>query len=107
MYVIRPIDTQILYPQAPELGNRQHTANQKPSIQQEQFAQLMQKEVEHKKETINKPREGQKTDNDVKKDHKQSKGQHKEKNKQVAKEKTKSKEKLKGPYAGSQFDIRI
>lgn len=105
--MIRPIDTQILYPQAPELGNRQHVANQKPNIEQEQFAQLMQKEVEQKKEAIDKSKEEQKTVNNANKDHKQSNSQHKEKNKQVAKRKSEDKDKIKDPYASSQFDIRI
>lgn len=50
--MIKPIDTQILYPQTPELANRQHSSNQVPSVQQEQFANIMQKEAKLKQETI-------------------------------------------------------
>lgn len=103
--MIRPIDTQILYPQTPELGNRQHTDNQKANVHQEQFAQLMHKEAEHKKEVVDSAKEGQKMDNNVNKDHKQSNGGYKEQRKKQAN--PKNNKASKDPYCTSQFDIRI
>ena len=50
--LIKPIDTQILYPQTPELANRQHSTNQVPAVQQDQFAHIMQKEAKIKQDTI-------------------------------------------------------
>lgn len=50
--MIRPIDTQILHPQTPELANRQQVNNQLPAVQQDQFANIIQKEIKTKKDTV-------------------------------------------------------
>lgn len=50
--MIRPIDTQILYPQSQELSNRQQVDNQKTNVQQHAFAQVMKNEVEEKKKIV-------------------------------------------------------
>lgn len=55
--MIRPIDTQVLYPQTPEIAGRQQRNNQLPTEQQAQFGNLMKKEVESKKDTIVAPHE--------------------------------------------------
>lgn len=50
--MIRPIDTQILYPQSPALSNRQQHINEQGVLQQAQFAELLKKENQNKKETV-------------------------------------------------------
>ena len=50
--MIKPIDTQVLYPQTPEIAGREHRNNQVPLEQQAQFGNIMKKEVESKKDTI-------------------------------------------------------
>lgn len=50
--MIRPIDTQILHPQTPEIAGRQQKTNHLPVEQQSQFGDIMKKEVEHKKDTV-------------------------------------------------------
>lgn len=64
--MIRPIDTQILYTQSAELSNRQQVANQSTLVQQNQFAELMQKEVQTKKEQVQKTASDEKVKNDKK-----------------------------------------
>lgn len=53
--MIRPIDTQILHPQTPEIAGRQQRTNHLPVEQQSQFGDIMKKEVEHKKDTVVEP----------------------------------------------------
>lgn len=65
--MLRPIDTQILYPQSPELSGRQQMANQQANLQQNQFADIMQKQTQEKKERVNKAPEKQKIDNELNK----------------------------------------
>lgn len=50
--MIRPIDTQIIHPQTPEIAGRQQRTNHLPIEQQSQFGDIMQKEVEEKKDTV-------------------------------------------------------
>lgn len=53
--MIKPIDTQVLYPQTPEIAGRQQRNNQVPLEQQAQFDNIMKKEVASKKDTIIAP----------------------------------------------------
>ena len=103
--MIRPIDIQILYPNAPEFSNRQQVDNQNPNGQQGQFAEMMQKEQAEKKEKIAHMEEGQKvrhaTDQNEKKQQQNGKG------KKDNKVKEKKKTFIKDEYSESQFDIRI
>lgn len=57
--MIKPIDTQVLYPQTPEIAGRQHRNNQVPLEQQAQFGNIMKKEVQLKKDTIIAPHEAE------------------------------------------------
>lgn len=57
--MIKPIDTQVLYPQTPEIAGRQQRNNQVPLEQQAQFSNIMKKEVESKKDTIIAPHEAE------------------------------------------------
>ncbi len=81
--MIRPIDTQILYPQTPELANRQQQHNDKPNIHQDAFANTMKQELEHKKATVQEVGKDEKIDNDLnKKGGKRQESQHHNKKKQ-------------------------
>ena len=103
--MIRPIDIQILYPNTPEFSNRQQVENQRPNIQQEHFAGMMQKEQAKKRETVIHMEEGQKVRSAT--DQNEKKQQHKSKDKQKSKAKEKKKQYLQDGYSESQFDIRI
>lgn len=50
--MIRPIDTQILHPQTPEIAGRQQRNNHMPVEQQAKYGDIMKKEVAHKKDTV-------------------------------------------------------
>lgn len=83
--MLRPIDTQILYPQTPQLSNKQQVDNQKATVQQDTFAQIMKEETNKKKDTIVKTEENQKItnnkkDSEKKKSKKSKKQAHKKKN---------------------------
>lgn len=65
--MLRPIDTQILYPQAPELSNRQQAANDSVINQQSQFAEIMYKETQIKKEKVQQAEKNEKVKNDKEK----------------------------------------
>lgn len=103
--MIRPIDTQILYPNAPEMSNRQQVDNQKSSIQQGQFAEVMQKEQKEKKEKISHLEEGQKMGHIN--EHANSKHKKNNKSKKENEVKKNKKTHLKETYSESEFDIRI
>lgn len=65
--MLRPIDTQTIYQQTPEVSNRQQAIRQGEEMQQTQFAQILQKETDVKQETVNEVKEDEKTDNDLNK----------------------------------------
>lgn len=65
--MLRPIDTQTIYQQTPEVSNRQQAIRQGEEMQQTQFAQILQKEADVKQETVNEVKEDEKTDNNLKK----------------------------------------
>lgn len=103
--MIRPIDTQVLYPQTPEIAGRQQRNNQLPSEQQAQFGNLMKKEVESKKDTIVAPHQATnlKTDKDKEK---QSAGQNSKSSKKKHQNNKKSKKKTPS-HLDQTIDIRI
>lgn len=65
--MLRPIDTQTIYQQAPEVSHRQQAIQQGEEMQQTQFAQILKKEVDVQQETVTQVKENQKTDNDLEK----------------------------------------
>lgn len=65
--MLRPIDTQTIYQQTPEVSNRQQAMKQGEEMQQTQFGQILQKETDLKQETVNEVRKDEKTDNDLNK----------------------------------------
>ena len=79
--MLRPIDTQTIYQQTQELSNRQQVHNQGENTQQGQFAHIMQKEAELKKESVNELEKGQKIDNNLNKNKKQSQENERKNNK--------------------------
>lgn len=50
--MIRPIDTQIIHPQTPIVAAKEQRNNHLPVEQQSQFGDIMEKEVQHKKDTV-------------------------------------------------------
>ena len=89
--MIRPIDTQILYPQSPELSNKQQVDNQKPALQQDAFAQIMKDEVTQKKERVQQTEKDSKVKNDP---NEKKKKQQSKKGKQSTKDKKDGKKPL-------------
>ena len=54
--MLRPIDTQTIYQQTPEVSNKQQAMKQGEEMQQTQFGQSLQKETDLKQETVNEVR---------------------------------------------------
>lgn len=101
--MIRPIDTQTIYQQTQEIANRQQVYNQNEHNQQGQFAHIMQKETEIKKESVNELEKNQKIDNHLNKD-----GNNQQNNAKQNKKKKFSKNKpLKKWGEENRIDIRI
>ena len=65
--MLRPIDTQTIYQQTPEVSHRQQASQQGQEMQQTQFAQILQNEVDIQQETVSEVKENKKTDHDLKK----------------------------------------
>lgn len=65
--MLRPIDTQTIYQQTPGVSHRQQAIQQGEEMQQTQFAQILQKEVDIQQETVSEVKKDQKTDHDLKK----------------------------------------
>lgn len=68
--MIRPIDTQILYPQTVELSQRQQKLNRSESLQQQQFSDIINKKVKENQDTIEKSPKTEHVTNNLKKDNK-------------------------------------
>ncbi len=101
--MIRPIDTQILHPQTPEIAGRQQRSNHLPVEQQSQFGDIMQKEVDHKKDTVIAPQNPEQLK--ANKDGSKQSAHHKKKGKKqenIDSKKNKSKDDLL-----TKIDIRI
>lgn len=103
--MIRPIDTQILHPQTPIIAGREQRSNNMPAQQQAQFGDLMQKEVEHKKETVVEAQnpENLKADKEASKQSEQGRQRRSKKRKKQAD----SKESQVPKNTGNRIDIRI
>lgn len=52
---IRPIDLQVLIPQATEAGKTQHTTNQQAAMQQQEFAALWQRISAERQQQVQNP----------------------------------------------------
>lgn len=65
--MLRPIDTQTIYQQTPEVSNRQQAFKQAEEMQQNQFANILHKETEEKQKVVIETKENAKTDNDLNK----------------------------------------
>lgn len=82
--MIRPIDNQILYLQTVELSHRQQSLNKTQDLQQQQFSDIINKEMKEKQETVKKTPLTEKVANNLQKEN-QSKKQKKFKPKEVQK----------------------
>lgn len=65
--MLRPIDTQTIYQQTPEVSNRQQALKQGEEMQQTQFAQMFHKETKEKQSVVIETKENAKADNDLNK----------------------------------------
>ncbi|MBE6021758.1 MAG: hypothetical protein E7231_00835 [Cellulosilyticum sp.] len=101
--MLRPIDTQTIYQQTPEVSNRQQAFKQGEEMQQTQFANLLHKEVEDKKKVVIETKEDAKTDNDLNK--RQGRNAFGEKKKYKKKKNDTEEEKKK--EKSQHFDMRI
>lgn len=63
--MLRPIDTQTIYQQTPEVSNRQQAFKQGEEMQQTQFASILNKETEEKQKVVIETKENAKTDNQL------------------------------------------
>ena len=77
--MLRPIDTQTIYQQTSEVGNRQQSFKQGEEMQQVQFANMLQKETEEKQKIVMETHENAKTDNKL--DKRRGRGEFGEKKK--------------------------
>ncbi|MGL4345392.1 MAG: hypothetical protein ACRCTE_09350 [Cellulosilyticaceae bacterium] len=102
--MIRPIDTQILYPQSPELSNRQQVAKQQSEIQQQQFADIMNKENESQRDTVIKTSKDENVKNNT--EPKKNQSEQKQKNKKRSRDQ-KEKHLEATNFSGSTIDIKI
>lgn len=65
--MLRPIDTQTIYQQTPEVSNKQQAFKQGEEMQQTQFANILQKETNEKQKIVIEAKENAKTDNELNK----------------------------------------
>lgn len=63
--MLRPIDTQTIYQQTPEVSNRQQGFKQSEEMQQTQFANILHKETEEKQKVVIETKENAKADNQL------------------------------------------
>ncbi len=100
--MLRPIDTQTIYQQTPEVSNRQQGIKQSEEMQQTQFANIFHKETEEKQKVVIETKENAKADNqlDKRKGRNASGEQKKYKNKKKDIEKEKK-------LTSNHIDLRI
>ncbi|WP_054738663.1 hypothetical protein [Cellulosilyticum ruminicola] len=65
--MLRPIDTQTVYQQTQEIAAREQMYKQAQILQQDQFSELLKKEVSHKQDKVNEMQKGEQVDNDLNK----------------------------------------
>ena len=102
----RPIDTQVIYSQSPNESSRQHVSNQQPALQQDQFANIMHKETENKKDTVFEVKDEVILDNNLEKRKNKKKDEQQLKEKKE-KDKKSSKHLQNTAAEGASIDIRI
>ncbi len=67
--MLRPIDTQTIYQQTPEVSTRQQAFKQGEEMQQTQFANIFNKETQEKQKMVIETNENKKMDNQLDKRH--------------------------------------
>ena len=103
--MLRPIDTQTIYQQTPEMAGRQHVQNHTVEMQQDQFATLLQKETVEKQQFVQKTEKEEKVDHDLNKN-KKKESQERGKKRKKAQDSQNDKKHKEDKSAGH-FDIRI
>lgn len=66
--MLRPIDTQTIYQQSPEVSNRQQASKHGGEMQQTQLADILNKQTIDRQEMVNEINEDEKLDNDLNKE---------------------------------------
>lgn len=100
--MLRPIDTQTIYQQTPEVSNRQQGFKQSEEMQQAQFANILHKETEEKQKVVIETKENAKADNQLDK----RRGRNAEGEQKKYKKKKKDTEKEKSSTS-NHIDLRI
>lgn len=77
--MLRPIDTQTVYQQTQEIAAREQMHKQAQMLQQDQFSELLKKEVNNKQDKVNEMQKGEKVDNDLNKNKNKKHGNDKQK----------------------------
>ena len=101
--MLRPIDTQTIYQQTPEVSNRQQAFKQGEEMQQTQFANIFHKETEEKQKVVIETKENAKTDNQL--DKRQGRKAFDEQKKYKKKKNDTKKEE--GNMSSTHIDLRI
>lgn len=65
--MLRPIDTQTIYQQTPEVSKNQQATKHNEEMQQVQTSHMIQKETQEKQKVVIETQQNPKTDNDVNK----------------------------------------
>ena len=101
--MLRPIDTQTIYQQTPEVSNKQQAFKQGEEMQQTQFASIFNKETQEKQKVVIETKENAKTDNKL--DKRNGRGTFAEQKKY--KKKKKDIEKKDAKISSTHIDLRI
>lgn len=65
--MLRPIDTQTIYQQTPEVSKNQQATKHNEEMQQVQTSHMIQKETQEKQKVVIETQQNPKTDNDLRK----------------------------------------
>lgn len=104
--MLRPIDTQTVYQQTQEVASREQMHRQAEMMQQDQFSELLKKEVNNKQDKVNEMQKGEKVDNDLNKNKKKQHEEASQKRKNSKSVGSQKKQNLKYEKSTS-IDIRI
>ncbi len=104
--MLRPVDTQTVYQQTQEVASRQQMLQQAQTLQQDQFSDLLKKQVHEKQKKVNESQKGERVENDLNKNNKkQQKKQSQDKNKKESVPPLKKQ--MVGEVKHTSIDVRI
>lgn len=103
--ILRPVDTQTIYQQSQEISNREQGIKQQLEMQQTQFSNILQKEVDNKQKSVNEVKKQERVNN---KSNKKCEEQIENKKEKLSKNKKQNeKDDLVNHQAIVHIDIRI